>query len=125
MARMTPRVDGTRLVGRAGDGEEILVGSSGWYNWLETITTFAFVSDRGRFTARKEQRGRTGWYWKAYRRRAGRLYQAYLGRSADLTPGRLDAVAAELAGEEAPAAHVDPPPRPDGLPPSVADGDPP
>src|SRR5260370_13103309 len=55
----------------------------------------------GTFTARKEQAGnkRGGRYWKAYRRRNGKLHRAYLGKSEELTLERLNAIAAALAGE--------------------------
>jgi LuxR family maltose regulon positive regulatory protein len=56
------------------------------------------MGEYGRFTAHKERRGATREYWKAYRHRGGRLYRAYLGKSAELTLDRLNAVAAELAG---------------------------
>src|SRR6476659_7104534 len=98
VARSTPHVDDTVLVGVAGAASSIAVGSPAWYAWLEDATTFAFTSAQGSFTARKERRGRIGWYWKAYRKRDGTLYRAYLGKSADLTPERLTAIASDLAG---------------------------
>jgi LuxR family maltose regulon positive regulatory protein len=98
VARSTPRVVDTVLVGSAGPASNIAVDSPAWYAWLEQATTFAFTSAQGSFTARKERRGRTGWYWKAYRKQAGTLHRAYLGKSADLTLDRLHAVANELAG---------------------------
>ena len=97
VARSTPRVDETVLVGSAGAASSIAVGSPAWYAWLEDATTFAFTSAQGGFTARKEQRGQTGWYWKAYRKHKGTLHRAYLGKSADLTLDRLIAIASELA----------------------------
>src|SRR5207244_1531543 len=76
-------------------------GTPYWYAWLTTASTFAFTSDSGTFTARKERAGnkRGGWYWKAYRKRGGTLSSAYLGKSETLTIERLQAVAALLAGE--------------------------
>jgi LuxR family maltose regulon positive regulatory protein len=68
---------------------------------LEQVTTFAFVGVEGSFTARKERRGRTGWYWKAYRKRAGMVRSAYLGKSADLTLDRLNKIARDLAQDVA------------------------
>jgi LuxR family transcriptional regulator, maltose regulon positive regulatory protein len=85
------------LVGLAGAASSIAVGCPAWYAWLEDATTFAFRSAEGGFTARKERRGQTGWYWKAYRKRDGTLHRAYLGKSADLTLDRLSAIASELA----------------------------
>jgi len=97
VARSTPRVDGPLLVGSAGAASIIAVGSPAWFAWLEQSTAFAFTSAQGGFTARKERRGQSGWYWKAYRKHQGTLHRAYLGKSADLTLERLQAVASELA----------------------------
>jgi predicted ATPase/class 3 adenylate cyclase/DNA-binding CsgD family transcriptional regulator len=96
VARSTPRVEGAQVVGLTGDTGVITVGTSAWYAWLEAATTFAFHSTHGSFTARKEQHGSTGWYWKAYRKRGGRLQRAYLGKSADLTLERLNGIASTL-----------------------------
>jgi LuxR family transcriptional regulator, maltose regulon positive regulatory protein len=75
----------------------ILVGSPAWYTWLESATSFSFRSTQGTFTAHKERRSPTQEYWKAYRRRAGRLRRAYLGMSDELSVERLCEVAARLA----------------------------
>src|ERR671917_1105703 len=96
MARSTPHVNGTVLVGRDGDPRTIAVGSPAWYAWLEAATTFTFTSAHGGFSARKERSGQ-GWYWKAYRKQAGVLYRAYLGKSSDLSHDQLTAVASRLA----------------------------
>ncbi|MFL5657844.1 MAG: ATP-binding protein, partial [Ktedonobacteraceae bacterium] len=77
--------------------ETIAVESVAWYAWLEHHRSFRFESPASTFTARKEQRA-GGWYWYAYRRQAGRLHTAYLGRSAELSVTRLQAIAAALAG---------------------------
>jgi hypothetical protein len=97
VARSTPRVDDTLLIGVAGAASSIAVGSPAWYAWLEQATSFAFTSAAGGFTARKERRGRTGWYWKAYRKHKGTLHRAYLGKSADLALDRLTAIASNLS----------------------------
>jgi LuxR family maltose regulon positive regulatory protein len=96
-------VEETTLLASASGADAILVGTPAWYAWLEQATTFAFVGARGRFTARKERRGRSGWYWKACRKRAGRVSSAYLGKTADLTLERLQQVAATLARPQSPA----------------------
>src|SRR5437588_12477086 len=85
-----------------GQTQGLLVEAPEWYDWLETASTFTFESSHGSFTARKERSGnkRGGWYWKAYRRRGGRLYRAYLGQSAALTLSHLQAVATQLAAQE-------------------------
>lgn len=94
VARSTPRVDDSGLTGGDGTLSSIAVGSPAWYAWLEGANTFAFAGAQGSFTARKER----GTSWRAYRKRDGRLQQADLGQSADLTPERLSAIASELAG---------------------------
>jgi len=90
-------VDGDTLTVPDGSSDPIRVGEPAWYAWLEQATTFAFASSAGSFTARKERRGRVGWYWKAYRTRAGQLRRAYLGKSEALTLDRRNSIAAELA----------------------------
>jgi LuxR family maltose regulon positive regulatory protein len=107
MAPTTPTIRGDRLTYREGDAERMLVvGTPAWYAWLADATAFALVADAGGFTARKERAGsgRGGWYWKAYRKRDGRLRRAYLGKAAGLTPARLAAIAARLAADPAVAA---------------------
>ena len=103
MARMhRPTVAHGMLTGFADDHQlPLVVGAPEWYAWLAGASTFLFVSDEGTFTAYKERFRRGGWYWRAYRRRAGKLYRAYLGKSEHLTGERLQAVAARLAGQSA------------------------
>jgi LuxR family maltose regulon positive regulatory protein len=108
MARATPRVEGAMLIARTDDAQAISVGTPAWYTWLEGATSFAFIGLRGRFTARKERRGRAGGYWKAYRKRAGVLHSVYLGMSSDLTFDRLSAAAATLAAPAPGAAPTFP-----------------
>jgi predicted ATPase/DNA-binding CsgD family transcriptional regulator len=80
-----------------------MVGTPEWYTWLKTASTFAFRSDYGSFTARKESAGnkRGGEYWKAYRTHKGKLHRAYLGKTEALTLEHMNAVAAALIGEGA------------------------
>jgi LuxR family transcriptional regulator, maltose regulon positive regulatory protein len=87
-----------------------------WYDWLETATTFAFESAQGTFTARKEpaSNGRGGNYWRAYRKREGKLHRVYLGKSAELNNKWLEEVArrlneTETEAEVVPPAQVDTP----------------
>jgi predicted ATPase/DNA-binding CsgD family transcriptional regulator len=86
------------------NGQDILlvVGTPDWYIWLTTVSTFKFVSTCGTFTARKEQAGnrRGGKYWKAYRKRHGKLSSAYLGKSETLTIEHLNAAAEVLADRD-------------------------
>src|SRR5215469_3043029 len=91
MAQATPIVQNDVLIYQR-DGEECS---------LVIVTTFAFSSACGTFTARKEQAGnkRGGLYWRAYRRRNSKLHRAYLGKSEELTLERLNAIAAALSGD--------------------------
>lgn len=94
--------DDTLLYQSNGQACRLTVGTPAWYAWLSTATTFAFRSEVGTFTARCEQAGhkRGGWYWRAYRKRAGQLHRAYLGPSEEVTPERLRAIAATLAAQD-------------------------
>jgi len=100
MARMTPVVQAETVTWSVDRHEhQLTVGTPAWYAWLEEVSTFAFVSDMGTFTARKELRQHGGAYWRAYRKREGKLHRAYLGKSHDVTLQRLNAVAAQLSGQ--------------------------
>ena len=105
--------DETLLYQRDGQDRRLTVGTPAWYAWLSTATTFAFRSEVGTFTARREQAGhkRGGWYWRAYRKRAGQLYRAYLGTEEELTLDQLRTVAAALAAPHPPVAE-EPEPEP-------------
>src|SRR5258708_10580471 len=72
----------TLLYQRNGQACRLTVGTPAWYAWLSTATTFAFRSEVGTFTARREQAGhkRGAWYWRADRNGPGQLYPAYLAR---------------------------------------------
>jgi hypothetical protein len=98
-----PVVQGETLL-YLSDGQEarLTVGTHAWYAWLSTATSFAFRSPFGTFTARKERAGnqRGDWYWRAYRKRGGKLYRAYLGHSSALTGAHLHAMAAKLTAQE-------------------------
>src|SRR2546430_2161832 len=97
---MTPTIQGETLVYRQ-DGQEqgLTVDTAAWFAWLETASTFSFVSEEGSFTARREQAGhkRGGWYWKAYRKQHGKLSSRYLGKSETITLAHLQMVAQALA----------------------------
>src|SRR5215208_6755098 len=98
MARITPQVLNDRLADHGCPGS-IAVGSPAWFAWLEQARLFTFRGPAGMFTARREQRARGGAYWRAYRTVGGRQRRAYLGRSTDLTPTRLWAVAVQLTAD--------------------------
>lgn len=74
----------------------ILLDSAKWNMWLECHKPFKFVGTAGHFSARCENHNGSE-YWYAYRRRDGILHKAYLGKSHDLTLGRLEEIAANLA----------------------------
>ena len=58
MAKMTPIVRGHKLVYQQDEYEQMLVlETPAWYAWLETASSFAFTSEAGTFTARKERAG--------------------------------------------------------------------
>jgi LuxR family maltose regulon positive regulatory protein len=100
MAQSTPHVEQGTLTLRGSDAEHVIVvGTSGWFTWLETATAFTFAHSHGTFTARRERSssGRGDWYWRAYHHRAGTRRRAYLGKAAELSLERLQTVAAQLA----------------------------
>jgi LuxR family maltose regulon positive regulatory protein len=113
MAKRTPIVRGNTLTYQQDEQEQmLLVETPAWYAWLETASTFAFTSEAGTFTARKERAGnqRGGWYWKAYRTQQGKLTSLYLGKAKTVTLARLQAVAQALADalvETAPDTDAD------------------
>jgi DNA-binding SARP family transcriptional activator len=88
------------------DHTTIAVGSAAWYAWLadDRNRSFSLTTATGRVTVRREQKRHT-WYWYAYQRRAGKLHKAYVGRTAELTPERLQSVLATLIGEQ-PQTHA-------------------
>jgi len=102
MALTPPLVQGEQLTYQQdGQSAQVTVGSAGWFRWLETASTFIYRSEHGTFTARLERSGnkRGGTYWRAYRKRAGKLHRAYLGKSVELSLERLQMVAVRLAGQ--------------------------
>ncbi len=76
----------------------IPVGSQLWYDWLSRAKHFSFKSQSGRFLAQCETR-RNQTYWYAYRRRAGKLIKAYLGKTEELTSERLEQASLSLTGQ--------------------------
>ncbi len=80
--------------------DAIEVGSTQWYAWLARNQGFLFEGGTGHFTARRETR-RGSEYWYAYRRRDGKFSKTYLGKSEELTPERLEQASAHLAGQTA------------------------
>jgi LuxR family maltose regulon positive regulatory protein len=102
--------NGCLVYEQQGQNVVVLIDTPSWYAWLETATTFSFTCDEGIFTAHKAPAGnrRGGWYWRAYRRRRGRLSRCYLGVSTNLTLANLQEAAGRLARD----AEGTPPPAP-------------
>jgi predicted ATPase/DNA-binding CsgD family transcriptional regulator len=98
-----PLVSDNHVLGLDGAGDHsapVVVGTDAWYTWLadQHIQSFSFRNLLGSFTARREHKGQ-GWYWYAYRKRAGKLCKAYLGKTEELTLKRLNAAAAALISQ--------------------------
>lgn len=92
--------DGVLWAGEQGTAvfPPIPLDSPQWNNWLTTHNQFKFKGAAGHFSARREIRHGND-YWYAYRRRSGKLHKAYLGKSEEITPARLEQAAAKLAGK--------------------------
>src|SRR6266852_7206889 len=97
-----PSVKSERLYRSETDRDPIVVGTPAWYDWLERYLAFTFVDRVGTFTARKSILRTRGSYWKAYRKRQGKLYRIHLGHSHTLTLERLQATARAFTGELVP-----------------------
>ena len=93
--------NGCLVYEQQGQNVEVLLDTPSWYAWLETATTFTFTCEEGTFTAHKARAGnrRGGWYWRAYRRKRGRLSRCYLGVSSNLTLAKLREAARCLAAD--------------------------
>ena len=86
MTQTTPVIRGEALTWYVDTHErQLIVGTLAWYAWLKEASTFAFIGDKGTITACKEFSQHGGAYWKAYRKRAGKLHRAYLGKSEDVS----------------------------------------
>lgn len=94
---------GTEALMELQGGVVVEIGSSLWFNWLSRNTSFRFESGfagEDSFTARKHQRD-SGDFWYAYRKVAGKLRNAYLGKTESLTVGKMLVVAAKLSQPQA------------------------
>ena len=69
-----------------------------WLDWLASIPSFTFRGQHGQLTLRQETRS-GGTYWYAYRRVGQKMTKRYLGRTTELTPARLEQVAAQFAAD--------------------------
>ena len=89
--RTTPQVRHGILEVCANSGEiveRIIVGSDRWFEWLTFNHHFYFLNNVGKFTARKEKRRNTQ-YWYAYLRIDGKLRKKYLSNSEQVTDKKL------------------------------------
>src|ERR1019366_4894146 len=93
--------NGSLVYEQQGQNVVVLVDTPSWYAWLETATTFTFTCEEGTFTAHKAGAGnrRGGWYWRAYRRKRGRLSRCYLGVSTNVPLAKLREAAPPLGGD--------------------------
>jgi LuxR family maltose regulon positive regulatory protein len=117
MARNTPLVEDGILIFQYNAQEyQISVGSNEWWHWLETdtISSFHFNHQLGSFTARREQKSKSH-YWYAYRRRQGHLTKAYLGKTNELHMDRLEQAARQLAAPLESCTPLSPPISPPAL----------
>ncbi len=84
-----------------------MVGSLAWFAWLDTATSFRYFSSQRRNLSRghgplfapislRKERRRRGGLWYANRRAHGILYKRYVGKSAALTPEKLEEMAVLL-----------------------------
>ncbi len=78
---------------------EVVPDSHTWCDWLASIPSFTFSGQHGHLTVRQETRS-GGSYWYAYHRVGEKMAKRYLGRTTQLTPARLEQVAARLATDE-------------------------
>jgi hypothetical protein len=84
------------------DGYCFEVDSHEWWEWVKSdkAESFRFECDHGvkGYRARKEViKSRSGSFWYAYKRIDGKLRKRYLGKSEELSLGRLESVAYDLA----------------------------
>lgn len=78
--------------------DSIQLGSARWLAWLEANAKFIFEGGAGHFSVQRELR-RDSAYWYGYRRRGGKLFKTYLGKSDELTQERLEQASVQLAGQ--------------------------
>ena len=79
---------------------QVVLESAKWFDWLDTVSSFAFQGKNGHYTAHKERRSRGDAYWYAYVGTGKKLIKKYLGKSIDVTAARLEQVAMALAHQE-------------------------
>ncbi len=99
MTYLSPSIrDDTLVYQHDGQEHSILVNTPAWFHWLNSASTFTFMSAYGSFTAHKKRvRHKRGtWYLRAYRKLDGRPVSSYLGTSEMLSLECLRAAATML-----------------------------
>lgn len=76
-----------------------------WLVWLASKASFAFHGRSGRLNVYKEERGRGGRYWYAYRNDGSHTRKRYLGQTSNVTFARLEQIARLLNSSPAFAPH--------------------
>lgn len=74
----------------------IIPDSPEWFAWLASLSSFRFVGNSGRFSARRGYNRRPNRCWYAQRRMHQKNYSKYIGVSERLTTERLEQVAASF-----------------------------
>jgi LuxR family transcriptional regulator, maltose regulon positive regulatory protein len=84
--------------------DPIQVDSVHWFAWLDEAHHFSYMSTQTsyRMTMRKEKR-RHDLYWYAYLKEAGKLHNAYVGRSQTMTAARLEQIIQRLVEKVRPS----------------------
>src|SRR5438876_4168185 len=87
----------------------VVPGSSEWFDWLTSVSSFTFGGRHAQLTVRQESRSGGSAYWYAYRRSGVKATKKYLGRSSDLSLAHLEEVALQLASPFAIRSELEPP----------------
>ena len=76
----------------------LLEEQASWMTWLEEHSSFAFHGRNGHLNVLREaRRGGNVGYWYAYQRHKDGMMKRYLGRNSQVTPERLEDIAAQMA----------------------------
>ena len=67
-----------------------------WFAWLASLTSFRFVGQSGRFSARRGYNRRPNRCWYAQRGIHQKNYSKYIGVSEHITTARLEQIAAHF-----------------------------
>ncbi len=80
-----------------GEGElPIMPDSPQWFAWLASLSSFRFVGQSGRFSARRGYNRRPNRSWYAQRTIHQQFRSKYIGVSENITIARLEQIAADL-----------------------------